>query len=88
MDEDVVDNFDLDEGARVLGELNGLPSDMIRTREQVATIREGKALAEAEAQQQEELAAGIEVGKTASEMDKNLNGRLSAQIGGGSATPA
>ena len=88
LDEDVVDNFDMDEGARVLGELNGIPSDMIRTREQVATIREGKALAEAEAQQQEELAAGIEVGKTASEMDKNLNGRLSAQIGGGSATPA
>ena len=84
MDEDVLDNFDLDEGARVLGELNGIPTEMIRTRDQVVKIREGKAQAEAEAQEQEQMAAALEGGKVASEIDKNLNGQLSA--GGGSAS--
>lgn len=90
LDEDVVDNFDFDEGARILGELNGIPTEMIRTRDQVATIRDGKAQAEAEAQQQEELAAGLEAGKVASEIDQNVGGKLSAQIpaGGASAAPA
>ena len=80
----MLDNFDLDEGARILAELNGIPSEMTFTRDKVAKIREGKAQAEAEAQQQEEMAAVLEGGKVASEIDKNLGGQLSA--GGGSAS--
>jgi hypothetical protein len=82
-DETVLDNFDLDEGARVLGELNGIPTEMIKTRDSVAREREGRRIAEAEAQQQEEVAAGLEAGKVASEIDKNTGGKLSAQIPAG-----
>jgi hypothetical protein len=86
MDEDVLDNFDLDEGSRVLAEFNDLPSEMINTREKVEAIREGKRQAAEEAAQQEAVEAGLQNAKTLSEADKNVGGQLSAQIPAGGAS--
>jgi hypothetical protein len=80
LDPDILDNFDLDEGARTLAK--DIPSEMINSLDKVAKIREGKAQAQAEEEQAEALAAGAEGLKTVSEADQNLNGRISAEIGG------
>lgn len=85
IDEEVKDNFDWDEGSRFLGEVNNIPASMVNSRNKVVKIREGRAQVETEAQQQEQIAAALEGGKVASEIDKNLGGQLS---GGGSASPA
>ncbi|MCK5608522.1 head-tail connector protein [Candidatus Pacearchaeota archaeon] len=80
LDPDALDNFDLDATARLLGE--DLPSEVINSLDKVTKIREGKAQAQAEQEQEEAMAAGVEGMKTMSEADKNLNGRMSAELGG------
>ena len=90
LDEDVLDNYDLDEATLVLGEFNNIPAEMVRSKDMVAKIREGKAQAEQAEAQQEQLAQGLDSAKVASEIDQNVGGKLSAQIpaGGSSALPA
>lgn len=80
LDPDALDNFDLDAAARLIAD--DLPSEVINSLDKVAKIREGKAQAQAEQEQEEALAAGADGLKTVSEADKNLNGQISAGLGG------
>ena len=83
IDETVVDNFDLDKSSRILADVNGIPEDIKRDVESVKKIREGRAQAQIEAQQQEDAEAMVQGLKTASEADKNLGGQLSSALAGG-----
>lgn len=85
LDPDALDNFDLDAIARTLAD--ELPSEAINSLDKVAKIREGKAQAQQELDEQEALAQGAEGIKTVSEADKNLNGQLSAELAGGAGVP-
>jgi len=82
IDETVVDNFDLDKSSRILADVNGIPEDIKRDVESVKKIREGRAQAQIEAQQQEDAEAMVQGLKTASEADKNLGGQLSSALAG------
>lgn len=56
--QDVIDNYNWDKGARRRSELLGVPQDLLNTPDEVKTIRENRAKAQAEAaQQQIQLAA-------------------------------
>lgn len=50
---DIFDNFDLDESARALGQINGMRSKLIRPKDQVDAIRESRAQAQQQAQMAE-----------------------------------
>lgn len=81
---DVLDNFNFDEAGRVLADINRLPGEILRSREEVALIRQQKMQAQMMAQQQEESMGALEGLKTASEADRNLGGKLSeAMMAGG-----
>jgi hypothetical protein len=82
IDETIIDNFDLDKASRILADVNGIPEAMKRDIENVKKIREGRAQAQIEAQQKEDAMAMAQGAKTVSEVDKNLNGQLSAALGG------
>lgn len=81
LDESVLDNYDLDETSRILGDLNGIPPEIERSRVSVANIRKGKAIAAAEEAQEEQMQQGVDGLKTFSEADKNIEGKLSSAIG-------
>ena len=89
---EVLDSFDLDEAARILADSNRVPAAIIRTKEAVDKIRQGR-LAAQQAQSQKEDAMGALQGlKTATEADKNTDGKLSQGLsdvlGGGEAIAA
>lgn len=82
VDPTVLDRYNLDAIGLVLAESSGLPSEGIRSDEQVKAIQQGRQqAAEAEAQKNdmERMAAGV---KDASVADKNMGGVLSQMIGG------
>ena len=81
MDPTVIDNYDLDKASRILADVNGIPEDMKRDVDEVKKMREGRAQAQAEAQQQEEAMIMAQGAKTVSEVDKNMDGKLSKAIG-------
>jgi hypothetical protein len=59
---DIFDNFDMDEAARHIGEVEGIPSKVMRSTEERDKIRKDRAQAQAAEQQKqnlERLAAGI-----------------------------
>ena len=77
---EILDNFDMDEAGRYLADSNRVPASMIRTKEMVASIRQGRI----QAMQEEKQAAGamqmIEGMKTATEADKNTGGKLGQNV--------
>lgn len=85
IDMTVLDNIDLDETTRILGDINGIPEEIRRPQEAVAKLREGRAIAQQQMQQQEDAMNMVQGVKTASEADKNFGGQLSAMLGGASA---
>jgi len=59
---DVMDVVDIDEGYRLLGEIEGVPSRIMRSEEEIAAIREQRAKAQAEEQTKvdlERMAMGV-----------------------------
>ena len=83
LDETVKDNINLDKAAVILGDVNGIPEDIKNDAETVKKIREGRAQAQDERQQAEDAQAMMQGVKTASEADKNMDGKLSDAIAGG-----
>ncbi len=64
---DVLDTFDLDEAARELADINGVPAKIVREREAVRAMKEDRA-------QQEQAAALLQAAPVATEAAKNLIG--------------
>lgn len=82
IDEEVLDNYNWDEAARILGNINNIPGEMENSRAEVSQIRQGRSIAQQEEEQQEQLEQGLEGVKTFSEIDKNLGGKGEELIGG------
>lgn len=60
---DVIDNFDLDETARIVTDLTGAPPAMLRTYQKVVEIREARAKAQQRAAAAEERAVQAQAGQ-------------------------
>lgn len=80
VDPEVIDNFDLDKASRILADVNGIPEEIKKSPDSVKKIREGRAAAQQRMQQQEDSMTAVQGLKTASEADKNLDGKLSAAL--------
>ena len=85
LDPEVVDNYDFDAMSRVLADIDGIPEETKNDIDKVKAIREGRALAQQEAQQQEDDMVAAQGLETVSKADKNLDGQLSAALGGAGA---
>jgi hypothetical protein len=89
---DIMDNFDLDEAGRSLADINRVPSTVIRTKEQVDKIRQGRLAAQQAQSQKEDAMNALQGLKTISEADSNTGGKLSEgmmqQVAGGGVNAA
>jgi hypothetical protein len=59
---EILDNFDMDQVTLVLADVRGVPSKVLRAREEVEGIREARAEQEAQRQKQEEMMNMAEAG--------------------------
>jgi len=73
---EVIDNFDLDEAGRYLADSNRVPASMIRSKAEVAALRQGRMQAMMEEKQAAQAQQMVEGMKTATEADKNTGGKL------------
>jgi len=78
---EVLDNFDLDEAGRILADSNRVPAAIIRPKDAVDKIREGRMQAMQAATQKENAMGALQGLKTATEADKNTGGQLSQALG-------
>jgi hypothetical protein len=60
---DIFDNIDLDEGARMVARNDGLPTEILRSEEERDEIRKGRAQAQAEAAEQQQILAASQAAK-------------------------
>ena len=74
---EVLDNFDLDEAGRVLADSNRVPAAIVRPKEAVEKIRQGRMQAQQLESQQQDAMSALQGLKTASEADRNMGGKLS-----------
>ena len=87
---ELLDNFDLDEAGRYLADSNRLPAAVIRSKEDVGTLRQGRMEAMQQERQAQSAMQMIEGLKGATEADKNTGGKLGQGVidmmdqGGGS----
>ena len=79
---EILDNFDLDEAARALANINAIPGEIMVEKDVVAKRREGRAQAQAEEAQQEQIEQTLAGAETLSKVDKNLEGGLQEAVGG------
>jgi hypothetical protein len=80
--EDVLDNFNFDKMALDLASINNLEADNIVDEDERDQVREGRMLAMQQQSQQEDVAAGVDTLKTATEADQNMNGQLAQALAG------
>ena len=79
----VIDNYDIDKASLVLADVNGIPEEIKRPKDEVKKIRKGAAAAQQQEQQMEDAQGVIQGLKTASEADANMGGALSQAMGEG-----
>lgn len=79
---EVLDNFDLDEAARALADINAIPGEIMVEKDVVLKRREGRALAQQQEAQQEQIEQTLAGAETLSKVDKNLEGGLSEAVEG------
>ena len=82
VDESVLDNFDVDESFREYAERLGTNPRVVVSREQVAEIRQRRAIAMQQQQAMEQAAVMAEGAKVLSETDTGGNNALTALMGG------
>ena len=81
IDPTIVDNFDLDEVAHSITEIEGAPHKILKTTDERDAVRQAK-------QQMQQLQAGLEMAKTGGEAAKNIVpavGQAAAIVGNGQA---
>lgn len=69
---DIVDNFDEDQLAQHVAEINGMPSDVMRDADAVAQIRQSKAQGAQQAAQMQQMQQGSEVAKNLAQANSQL----------------
>lgn len=77
---DMIDNFDSDGIAREVADANAMPAKLIRSKEDVADMREARAEQEEALRAQEQAAQAAETVKTAAEADQASGGQLSRAL--------
>lgn len=88
---EALDILDADKTFRVLADSNGVPEEILRASEEVAAIRQARLEAMQQETQAENADRALQGIKTATEADKNTDGKLSAMMGqmmGGAGAPA
>jgi hypothetical protein len=78
---EVLDNFNIDAAARIMGDESNLPAEITNSVVEVKKTRDGRALAQQQLEQEEQVKEQLDGAKTLSEVDKNLNNKLSNQLG-------
>ena len=81
--QDTLDKIDGDAAIDILGEINNVPQELIKSDDEVAKIRAGRLAAMQQQTAMENAQAVAGSLKTASEADKNMNGALSGLMGAG-----
>lgn len=76
VDQTVLDKVDLDQAIDEYSDAIGVPARIIRSDDEVAQLREGRARAAAEQQQAEQAAAAVQGAKVLSETDTGGNNAL------------
>jgi len=78
---ETLDKIDADAAIDLLGEINNVPQELLVPDEKVAQIRQGRLQAQQQMTALENVQGIAEGLKTASEADKNLDGKLSGLMG-------
>lgn len=88
--QDAIDNIDVDEAIRVLGEADGIPQEILRDPDEVDSIRQGRIEAMQQQAQMENAERMTGMLETATKADANTGGQLSTALGGmmGGGAPA
>ena len=76
-----LDNLDADKTFRILADSNGVPEEILKGPEDVAAIRQARLEAMQQETQAENAERALQGIKTATEADKNTDGRMSAMMG-------
>jgi hypothetical protein len=84
---EILDKIDFDNATDKLGDLNGLPTGIIRDDGQVAQIRQARAQQQQLLMQQQQIAQAADIAKTASQAKTGEPSALTDVLGGGAAAP-
>lgn len=84
---EILDKIDFDNATDKLGDLNGLPTGIIRDDDQVAQIRQARAQQQQLLMQQQQIAQAADIAKTASQAKTGEPSALTEVLGGGAAAP-
>ena len=81
-----VDMIDIDEAIQEYGDMMGVPPKMIRSKEDVAALRQSKIDAQAAAQRAADMQSMVDASKTLSDTKLDQNSALDAALNPGAST--